>query len=102
MFAQLPDFSYDFYSCTNPFIQLLGSSLIQWMIVSINERDEPKQVLQVRLGEAMLRLGEEVRLGETLLRLGGPKRAKTLGSGSPRHRDLRLGGSPHLGVHSYV
>ena len=43
------------------------------------------------LGEAMLRLGGEVRLGEALLRLGGPERAKTLGSGSRRRSDLRLG-----------
>ena len=41
----------------------------------------------------MLRLGGEVRLGEALLRLSGPESAKTLGSGSPRHRHtlLRLG-----------
>ena len=42
----------------------------------------------------MLRLGGEVRLGEELLRLGGPKSTETLGSGSPRRRD------PRLGVHS--
>ena len=40
------------------------------MIVRINGREEPKHELQVRLGEAMLRLGGEVRLGEALLRLG--------------------------------
>ena len=55
----------------NPFIHLLGSSLIQWMIARINERDKTKQDLPVRLGEVMLRLGGEVCLGEALLRLGG-------------------------------
>ena len=55
-------FSYNFYTCTNPFIHLLGSSLIQWMIVRLNGIKEPKQDLQVRLGEASPRLGEEVRL----------------------------------------
>ena len=72
------------------------------MIVRINEREEPKQDLQVHLGKAMLRLGGEVRLGEALLRLGGLESAKTLGSGSPRRSDLRLGGAPRLGVHSYT
>ena len=72
MFAQRPDhrggevhniFSYNFYTCMYPFIHLLGSSLIQWIIVRINGREEPKHDLQVRLGEAMLRLSGEVRLG---------------------------------------
>ena len=85
----------------NPFIHLLGSSLVQWMIVRING-EEPKHDLQVHLGEAMLRLGREVRLGEALLRLGGPKNLENLGSGSPRHNDLRLGRAPRLGVHSYT
>ena len=49
----------------------------------------------------MLRLGREVRLGEELLRLSGLESAETLGSGSPRRSDLRLGGALHLGVHSY-
>ena len=83
-----------------PFIHFLGSSLIQWMIVRINRREEPKQDLQVRLGEAILCLGEEVRLGEALLRLGGPESAETLGSGLLRRSDLHLGGAPCLGVHS--
>ena len=74
----------------NPFIHLLGSSLIQWMIVRINGREESKQDLQACLGEAMLHLGREVTLGEALLRLGRPESAETLGSGSPRHSDLRL------------
>ena len=65
-------FSYNFYTCTNHFIHLLGSSLIKWMIVRINGREEPKQDLQVRLGKAMLRLGGEVLLGGALLHLGGP------------------------------
>ena len=55
-------FSYNLYTCTNHFIHLLGSSIIQLIIVIINEIDEHKQDLQVRLGEAMLRLGREVRL----------------------------------------
>ena len=40
---RIEHFSYKFYTCTNPFIHLLGSSLIQWMIVRINGREEPKQ-----------------------------------------------------------
>ena len=50
----------------------------------------------------MLRLGGKVRLGGALLRLGGPENLENLGSGSPRHRDLRLGGALRLGVHSYA
>ena len=69
----------------------LGSPLIQWMIVRINGRDEPKHDLQVRLGEAMLLLGGEVRLGKALLRLGGPESVENLGSGSLRRALLRLG-----------
>ena len=65
------------------------------MIVRINGREEQKQDLQARLGEAMLHLGGEVRLG-------GPESAETLGSGLPRRSDLRLGGALCLGVHSYV
>ena len=57
---------------------------------------------EVRLGEALLRLGGEVRLGEALLCLGGPESAETLGSSSPRHSDLRIGGTPSQGVHSYA
>ena len=56
-------FSYNLYTCKNPFIHLLGSSLVQWMISRINGREEPKHDLQVCLGEALLRLGGEVRLG---------------------------------------
>ena len=85
-----------FYTSTNPFIHLLGSSLIQWMIVRINGREEPKQDLQVRLDEIMLRLSGEVRLGRALLCLGGPKNSENLGSGSLGRRDLRLG------MHSYA
>ena len=59
----------------NPFIHLLRSSLIQWMIVRSNGREEPKHDLQVHLGKAMLHLGGEVRLGGALLRLGGPESA---------------------------
>ena len=80
----------------NHFIHLLGSSLIQRMIVRLNGREEPKQDLQVCLGEAML------RLGGALLRLGGPENSENLGSGSPRRSDLRRGGAPRLGVHSYA
>ena len=43
-------FSSNFYTCTNPFIHLLRSSLIQWMIVRLNRREELKQSLQVHLG----------------------------------------------------
>ena len=50
----------------------------------------------------MLRLGEDVLLGSALLCLGGPKNLENLGSGSPRCRDLCLGGAPCLGVHSYT
>ena len=48
------------------------------MIVRINGREQPKQDLQVHLGEEMLHLAGEVRLGEALLSLGGPKSAETL------------------------
>ena len=72
------------------------------MIVRINGREEPKHDLQVRLGEAMLRLGGEVHLGEALLSLGRPENTETLGSGSPRHSDLHLGKVTCLGVHSYA
>ena len=86
----------------NPFIHLLGSSLIQWMIVKINGREELKHDLHVCLGEAMLRLGGEVHLSEALLRLGGLESVETLGSSSPRRSDFRLGGALRLGVHSYA
>ena len=58
MFAQRPDrrgtkhFSYNLYTCKNPFIHLLGSSLVQWMMFRFSGRDEPKHDLQVRLGKA--------------------------------------------------
>ena len=71
-------FSYNFYTCTNPFIHLLGSSLIQWIIVRLNGREELKQSVQVRLGESSLCLG-------------GPESSENLTSGSPRRRCLRLG-----------
>ena len=64
------------------------------MIVRINGRDETKHDLQVRLGEAMLRLGEEVhldeevRLGEAPLCLGGPESIEIMGSGSPRRSSM--------------
>ena len=58
------------------------------MIVRINGREEPKHDLQVRLDEAMLRLGGEVRLGGALLRLGKPESAEILASGSLRRRDF--------------
>ena len=59
MFAQRSDprgeaISYNFYICMNPFIHLLGSSLIQWMIVRINGIEKPKQDSQVRLDGALL------------------------------------------------
>ena len=110
MFAQLASprwqgtkhFSYNFYTCTNPFIHLLGSSLVQWKIVKLSGREEPKQDLQVRLGEASLCLGGEVHLGGALLRLGRPKNSENLGSGLPRCRDLRLGEALCQGVHSFA
>ena len=49
----------------------------------------------LRLGGEVCQ-GGEVRLGEALLRLGGPENSENLGSGSPRCRDLRLG------VHSFT
>ena len=64
----------------NPFIHLLGSSLIQWMLVRINGRDEPKQNLQVRLGEAIL------RLGGALLCQGRLESVEIMASGSPMWR----------------
>ena len=73
----------------NLFIHLLGSSLIQWMIVRINGREEPKHDLQVCLGEVMLRLGGEVCLGGALLHLGGPESVEIMASGSPRRSNLR-------------
>ena len=48
----------------------------------------------------MLRLGGDVRLSGRFLCLSGPENSENLGSGSPRHRDLCLGGAPGLGVHS--
>ena len=55
-------FSYNFYTGTNPFIHLLGSSLIQWMIIRINGREEPKQDLQVHHGHTIIFLIELVIL----------------------------------------
>ena len=43
-------FSYNLYTCKNSFIQLLESSLVQWMMVRFSGREEPKHDLQVRLG----------------------------------------------------
>ena len=43
------------------------------MIARINGKEKTKQDLQVRIGEAMLRLGGEVLLGEQVLRLGKAK-----------------------------
>ena len=91
-----------YYTCTNPFIHLLESSLIKWLIVRINGREEPKHDLQVRLGKVMLRLGGEVSLGEALLHLGRLESVETLGLGLPRRSDLRLGRAPRLGMHSYA
>ena len=50
----------------------------------------------------MLCLGGEVRLGGALLRLGELESAEIRASGLPRHSDLRLGRAPCLGVHSYA
>ena len=54
-----------------PFIHLLGSLLVQWVLVRFSGREEPKHDLQVRIGEASLRLGGKVRLTGALLCLGG-------------------------------
>ena len=75
----------------NPFIHLLGSSLIQWIITRINGREEPKQDLQLRLGEGMLSLGGGVHLGGALLCLGRPESPEIRASILPRRSDLRLG-----------
>ena len=72
------------------------------MIAKINRREKIKQDSQVRLGKAMLRLGEEVRLGEALLRLGGSENAETQASGSPRRINLHLGEDLRLGKCSYA
>ena len=53
-------------------------------IVRINEREDKKQSLQIRLSEASLCLGREVRLG-------GLENLENLGSPTPRHALLRLG-----------
>ena len=95
-------FYYNYYPCIDPFIHLLGSSLIQWTIVRINGREKSKQDLLARLGEAMLRLWGEVRLGKALLCLGGLESAETLGSGLPKRSDLCLSGALCLGVHPYA
>ena len=88
-------FLYILYTCKNPFIHLSGSLLVQWMIVRIIGKEEPKPDLQVRLGGASLRLAREVRLGE-------PEKCLNSFSDPPRRRSLRLGGALHLGVHSYA
>ena len=72
------------------------------MIARINGKEKTKQDLQVRLGEAMLRLGGEVRLGEALLRLDGSESYETQDLGSPRRGFLRLGGDLRLGESSYT
>ena len=71
------------------------------MIVKINGREKPNQDLLEHLGEEMLRLWGEVRRGKALLCLGGQGSAKTLGSGSPKRSDLRLGRALLLGLHLY-
>ena len=49
----------------------------------------------------MLRLGVEVRLGVVVLCLGIVETSwKGSRVGSPRHRDLRLGGALRLGLHT--
>ena len=95
-------FSYHLYTCKNHFIHSLGSSLVQWMMVRIIGKEEPKPDLQVRLGRASLRLGGEVHLGGALLRLGRPEKYINLVSGPPRRKRLLLCGALRLGVHSYV
>ena len=74
----------------NPFIHLLGSSLIQWMIARINGREN-------KIGTVAWprRRGSPRRRGAT------PKCSRNLSGGvssPPRHMDLRLGGALRLGV----
>ena len=67
MFAQQSDrrgkANIFYITYKNIFIHLLGFSLVQWTMVRINGREEPKHDLQVRLGEASLCIGGEVHLG---------------------------------------
>ena len=55
------------------------------MIARINGREKTKQDFLVRLGEALLRLGES-------------ESSETQASGSPKRGFLRLGGDLRLGV----
>ena len=115
--ASTEHFSYKFCTCTNPFIHLLGSSLIQWMIVRLNGKEEPKTELvgtprrsfatprrraSLHLGGALLCLSGEVRLSRALLQLGRPENTKNLVSGPLRRRSLHLGEALCLGVDSYA
>ena len=74
LYAGTEHFSYNLYTCKIPFIHLLGSSLVQWVMVRINIKEETKPDLQVRLGEASL------CLGGALLCLGGLEKCISLGS----------------------
>ena len=79
----------------DPFIHLLGSSLIQWMISRINGREKTKHNLQVRLGMR----------GSPRKSIAMPRRIRKSdiqASGSPRHGFLRQGGDLCLGKHSYA
>ena len=63
---------------------------MEWIIVRINRREEPKQNLQVGLGEASLH------------RLGGLESSENLTLGSTRRWCFRLGGALSLGMDSYA
>ena len=68
----------------NPFIYLLGSSLIQWIIVKINGREEPKTELTGTPRRRNATPRQRGSLRRSMLRLGGPESAKNPGSGPPR------------------
>ena len=99
-------FSYKFYTCTNPFIHLLGSSLIQWTIIRLNGKGEPKTKLvgmprrrfATPSRRGYLCLGREVRLGGALLCLGGPECSVNLDSGTPRRGSMPRCALLRLGI----
>ena len=85
-------FSYNFYTCTEYFIHLLGSSLIQWMVSKINKRQEQKRAL---------RLGGDLCLSEVAFAKARQKLDIFRASDSPRQTDLLLGEELRLDEHSF-
>ena len=76
-------------------MNLLGSLLIQWIIVRINERElgtKTELIGTPRRSFATLRRRGSPR--RSMLRLGGPESSENLTSISPRRRCLRLGSTP--------